>query len=267
MSKRFDGRYVFVGGLHRSGTSLLTRLIAQHPNVAAIEASPAPENEGCYLQGAIPHTARHGRPGHFATDPEQHLVEGCRFDSRDTALRIEDDWDRWFPPGGAWRVEKSPVNLCRTRLYQQLFPMSQFILILRHPSIVAAAHAKWVDAPHEDLIGYALAGYERAVSDTAYLHAAMIIRYEDMVRSPASLFAAIDTFLGLEVHERAFDLRDGNAEYPGIPPVTDDVERRMKQFGYHGAAEVGAFTPIVHHPLREIREATGSCFAKGSNPW
>ena len=69
-------RHIFVAGLHRSGTSLIARLLAEHPDIAAITDAPVPESEGCYLQGAIPHAARHGVPGHFATDPEQHLVEG-----------------------------------------------------------------------------------------------------------------------------------------------------------------------------------------------
>lgn len=116
-------RYLFVGGLHRSGTSLLTRLIASHGSVASIQNAPVPEDEGCYLQGAIPHTAQHGRPMHFATDPEHHFIEGHRLDRLETRLRLEHDWDRWFDPDRPWRLEKSPVNLTRTRLYQQLFPL------------------------------------------------------------------------------------------------------------------------------------------------
>jgi hypothetical protein len=62
-------RYVFVGGLHRSGTSLVAQLIGDLPGISAINATPVPENEGVYLQGAIPHTARHGMQMLFATDP------------------------------------------------------------------------------------------------------------------------------------------------------------------------------------------------------
>ena len=76
-------RYVFAGGLHRSGTSLAARLMGALPGVAAIEGAPVPENEGVYLQGAIPHTARHGQPMQFATDPDQHLIEGCAWDRLD----------------------------------------------------------------------------------------------------------------------------------------------------------------------------------------
>ncbi len=134
-------RYVFVGGLHRSGTSLVARLIAGLPGVGAITDAPVPENEGVYLQGAIAHTALHGAPMRFATDPAQHHTEGSRHDTLETRLRIEADWAPHFGPGH-WRVEKSPVNLTRMRLYQQLFPLSQFVVVMRHPEAVAAATAK-----------------------------------------------------------------------------------------------------------------------------
>ena len=256
MSERFAGRYLFVAGLHRSGTSLLTRLIAQHPEIAAITQSPAPENEGCYLQGAVPHTALHGRPGHYATDPEQHLVEGCAYDTLETARRLEADWARWFDPGGTWRVEKSPVNLVRTRLYQQLFPTAQFVFILRHPASLAAAHAKWVERSHHALVDYVLAGYERALADLPYLHAALVLRYEDLVAAPERALAAIDSFLDLAPHPRTFDLRDGNMDYAESPELTDLRKDRAAAFGYGDAREILPMPVAIRHPFREVRERT-----------
>ncbi len=136
-------RYVFVAGLHRSGTSLVSRLLGGHPDVATIAGSGAPEEEGAYLQGAIPHTARSGIPGEFAFDPAQHLTEGGAYDTLEVRRRIRLDWAPWFDPARPWRLEKSPVNLLRTRLYQQLFPMAHFVLVVRHPLAVTRATAKW----------------------------------------------------------------------------------------------------------------------------
>ena len=98
-------RYLFVAGLHRTGTSLLARMIAAHSQISAIENAPVPEDEGAYLQGAIPHTALSGRPGHYATDPAQHFVEG---DPR---------WQVWLKQGGgsaaATGAAHSPLHDCR----------------------------------------------------------------------------------------------------------------------------------------------------------
>lgn len=251
---RFAGRYAFVGGLHRTGTSLLANMIATHPQVRAITGAPVPENEGCYLQGAIAHTALHGVPGHYATDLAQHLVEGCRYDTLETRRRIEADWSRWFEPGGDWRVEKSPVNLTRMRLYQQLFPCSQFIVILRHPAIMAAALAKWVDTDPARLIDYALDAYDIVAEDLRYLHGAMVVRYEDLVAGKA--FAAVLAFLGLEDgHAAAAVLRNGNADYPEPPRMSATQAARAARYGYAPDGAIESFVPIIRHPLRTIRES------------
>lgn len=256
----YPGRYVFVAGLHRTGTSLLARLLAEHADIATIENAPVPENEGCYLQGAIPHTALHGRPGHFATDSAQHLIEGCAFDTLETKQRIESDWGRWFGEGSTWRVEKSPVNLTRMRLYQQLFPTCQFIIILRHPAVMAAALGKWVSEDEQELIDYGLNAYDTVAQDLPYLHSALVIRYEDLVRKP--LLPALFAFLGLEQGApTATKLRNGNADYARLPSLSDGQIERASRWGYGPDGAVLPFDPIVRHPLRAVREATTRALA------
>lgn len=258
--KPFHGSYVFVAGLHRTGTSLIARLMARSPQIASITGSPAPENEGCYLQGAIPHTAMHGIPGRFAVDPEHHLVEGCRYDSMAVRDRIEADWKPWFAPAGAlWRLEKSPVNLTRMRLYQQLFPLAQFVVVVRHPSAMAAALAKWVDTPPSELIDYALGSYERMGEDLNYLHAAMVVRYEDLVARPVPTLNGIFAFLDTPsppLDDVVGKVRDGNADYPDAKSLSAEQQKRAERWGYRDRIQVEPFAPVVRHQLRAIRENT-----------
>lgn len=257
-------RYVFVGGLHRSGTSLVARLLAQHPQVAAIAGAPVPENEGVYLQGAIPHTAQHGRPLHFATDPAQHLVEGCSYDTLDTRLRLEADWAPWFDPARPWRVEKSPVNLTRSRLYQQLFPLAQFVMVLRHPQAVAAAMAKWSDSPASQIIEHWLRAHERLADDLPYLHAVMVLRYEDVVLDPEATMQALYAFLQLAPpdpvadHEPLEKIRNGNADYARLEPLTRQQSDRLGCWRYKDDLIVDPGGSSVRHPLRSIRDLTES---------
>ncbi|GAB5349883.1 sulfotransferase family protein [Alteriqipengyuania sp. 357] len=257
----YPGRYVFVAGLHRTGTSLLARLLGDHSRIAAIENAPVPENEGCYLQGAIPHTALHGRPGHFATDPAQHLIEGCAFDTLETKQRIESDWARWFGAGSPRRVEKSPVNLTRMRLYQQLFPTCQFVIILRHPAAMAAALRKWMADDASELIDYGLDAYDIVAQDLLYLHSALVIRYEDLVAR--DLRPALFGFLGLDPGvPTAVALRDGNTDYDDLPRMRQGQINRASQWGYGADGAALPFEPIVRHPLRAIREATIGALAQ-----
>lgn len=251
----FSGRYLFVGGLHRTGTSILARLLAAHPSIAGIENAPVPENEGCYLQGGIPHTAMHGRPGHYATDPAQHLIEGCAFDTLETKQRMEADWSGWFTGPSQWRIEKSPVNLTRMRLYQQIFPTCQFIVILRHPAVMAAALAKWVDKDPAQLIDYGLDAYDIVARDLCHLHAVAVIRYENLVNG--ALLPGLFAFLDLPVRSSpAIELRDGNSHYDCLPAMSTEQVARAREWGYGVNGEVLPIEPIVRHPLRSIRETT-----------
>lgn len=250
-------RYVFVGGLHRSGTSLLARLIGAHPEVAAITGAPVPESEGCYLQGGIPHTAMHGRPMHFATDPAQHLIEGHPLDRLETRQRIEADWAPWFQPDRPWRVEKSPVNLTRMRLYQQLFPLSQFVVIMRHPEAVADAVGKWVSDPAPQLIDHWIAAHAQLAADLAWLHAVMVLRYEDLVADPDATLARVFAFLSLPPIPTAEPLRDGNAG-PGRARLDRRQADAAAHWGY--GPDLGRW-PValpLSHPLRAVREAASS---------
>ena len=248
-------RFVFVAGLHRTGTTLLTRIVGAHAQVSSIENAPVPENEGCYLQGAIPHTALHGRPGHYATAPQEHHTEASPYNSLETRARMLEDWSPWFDAEKPWWLEKSPVNLTRMRLYQQLFPTAQFVVILRHPQVMAAALAKWVDTAPQDLVRYALDAYDRMAEDLAFLHSALVLRYEDLVGNATAVRRGVFAFLSLSDQDSELGIIDGNRNYDAPEAVDADLAARMERWGYRAGGQCAMFAPICQHPLRDIREA------------
>ena len=260
-------RYLFVGGLHRSGTSLVARMAARVPGAAGIVGAPVPENEGVYLQGAIPHDALAGAPMRFATDPAQHLTEAHPLNRLETRTRLATDWDPWFPADAAWRVEKSPVNLTRMRLLQQLFPLAQFVVVIRHPEAVAAAVAKWVDDPASARIDHWLDAHDIVLTDIARLHAVLVLRYEDVVARPDAVSAALAAFLDRDADRTRTDevIRDGNRDYPDAPVMTAAQAARAADWGYAEARGVGEWAPILRHPLRSIREATAAALGGQSS--
>ena len=253
-----QNRFVFVAGLHRTGTTLLARMIGSHSQVAAISDSPAPENEGCYLQGAIPHTALHGRPGHYATAPEEHYTETSAYNTLETKERLLADWRTWFAHDKPWWIEKSPVNLTRMRLYQQLFPTSQFIVILRHPQVMAAALAKWVDTDPQELVRYALDAYDLMADDLAYLHSALLIRYEDLVADADGVRRSLFAFLSLADQPNGLEIMDGNRRYRVPDDLAEKLAVRMQKWGYRAGGQCDPFEPICRHPLRNVREAVAN---------
>lgn len=187
---------------------MIAQAIAKHPDVGAITGAPVPENEGVYLQGAIPHLATSGRPGRFADEPDMHLVEGGPYDRLDVRRRLDADWSRWFPEGVRWRVEKSPVNLLRARLYQQLFPTAQFLFVVRHPVAVAQATLKWTDQDVPDLIRHWATAHGLLAGDLPLLHCYLIVRYEDFCNNPGVELSRVWTFLDVPPHSVQVRLED-----------------------------------------------------------
>lgn len=258
-------RYIFVGGLHRSGTSLIARAIAAHPQVEAIDDSPAPEDEGVYLQGAIPHTARDGRPGAFAHDPAQHLTEASRFNTVDTMRYIGAQWDEWYPRALPWRVEKSPVNLLRARLYQQLFPSSVFVFVVRHPVAVSMATRKWSDRTPAELMAHWGAAHDLLQQDLAFLHRWVIVRYEDFVGDPDAQLRRVAAAAELpDFGTFADETTDRNAAYMAeadslVPALS--LPACAAAFGYSGGPDRIAPMPapagrhVYHSITRRIATA------------
>ena len=244
-----------MAGLHRTGTSLLTQIVGAHPDISAIKGSTAPENEGCYLQGAIPHTACHGVPGAYAIDPAQHHTERSPFNTLETRDRMLADWRPWFAPDARWWLEKSPVNLTRMRLYQQLFPMAQFIVILRHPQIMARALAKWSDRTEAELVNYALKAYDLALADAAFLHAVLFLRYEDLVAEPDRVRRKLFAFLSVSDADPNIEIRDGNAEYSEVGECDSNSAQRWAEWGYAPSGRTEPCAMPLSHPLRHVRDA------------
>jgi len=249
-------RYIFVGGLHRSGTSLVARAIAAHPQVGSIAGSPAPEDEGVYLQGAIPHTARDGRPGAFAHDPAQHLTEASRFNTLGTLRHIEAQWDAWYPRALPWRVEKSPVNLLRGRLYQQMFPSSVCVFVVRHPVAVGMATSKWSDGSQADLLAHWQAAHALLLGDLAYLHRWVVVRYEDFVRDPDAQLRRIAALAELpDFAPFAEAVTNRNAAYLAEAPALT-LPPAAAAFGYSdgpaGAGDAPMPAPAGRHVYHGI---------------
>jgi len=205
---------VFVGGVHRSGTTLVAGALAQHPDASGLTDTGVSEDEGQHLQDVYATGEVHGGPGHFALDAGAHLTEADA--APDHAHRLRAAWDPYWDTTRSVLVEKSPPNLVRFRYLQAVFPDARFVAVVRHPVPVALATFKMA-APgtsvHTVLRNWVVA-HETFKGDELHLDRVRIVRYEDLVAQPSAVLAGLQEFLGLAPHTPALDLRpETDAQY------------------------------------------------------
>jgi len=197
-------KFIFLCGLHRSGTSPLFRLLREHPDISGFANTGVPEDEGQHLQTVFPPALAFGGPGRFGFAREAHLTEMSALITPDNREKLFREWARYWDLGRCWLLEKSPPNLIRTRFLQAMFPNSYFIIITRHPVAVALATRKWADLSLSTLIEHWLQCHDLFERDRQHLRNALTLRYEDLIQDTQSCLSRIYQLLGLA-------LRDGQA--------------------------------------------------------
>lgn len=201
-----SARLVFIGGLHRSGTTPFARILGEHPDVSSLEQTGVIEDEGQHLQSVYPPGSANGGSGHFARRARAHLTESSHLVSSENANRILASWTPYWDLNRHWLVEKSPPNLLMGRFLQALYPSAQFIMVIRHPITVALSTRKWTHAISRNpskfaslsrLVGHWLIAHQIFQEDLPHLRNIQVVRYEELVRHPEETLQGVSEFLGL----------------------------------------------------------------------
>lgn len=258
-STGFDHDIVFVGGLHRSGTSLIADMISRSPGASRLEGTGVPEDEGQHLQRVFPRAVLHGGAGRFAFSAVMRLDESSPLCTPESAQSLLDSWRPYWDLESRVLVEKSPPNLLKGPFLQGLFPRSAFVMVMRHPIAVAEATRKWArTASNTDLIRHWVTAYEIMAEDLPKLRRAVVVRYEDLVEHPDRELARILRLVGLPAAPVAEAVHGQiNQKYYGAwlsggalsrwdrDRAARRLGRRVERFGY------GLSEPYVRGPLPE----------------
>jgi hypothetical protein len=244
-----DGhRLVFLAGLHRSGTTLLARLLAAHPEISGFSGTGVPADEGQHLQTVYPAASVYGGPGRFGFAPESHLIEASPLVSEQSARTLFEQWSPHWDLARPILLEKSPPNLLKTRFLQALFPGSAFVVIVRHPIPVSVPTAKWRGTRrYGPLLEHWLRSHALFEADRERLGRVHVLSYEQLVGDPEGVLRGIFEFLEVEPIPPSEPVEAGaNEKYfrqwqelkrdPRMRAYLDLVslryERRVRHFGY-----------------------------------
>jgi hypothetical protein len=211
-----DKPHMFIAGLHKSGTSLLHDILRSHPAISGFSNTGVPEDEGQHLQSVFRPAKAFGGPGRFGFNPESYMDEKHPLATRANADRLRDEWGRHWDRSKDVLLEKSPPNLVRTRFLQSLFPASSFVVVLRHPIVIALATQKWSRTSIPDLLEHSLTCFERFFDDWPRLNRVFVLRYEDLVQDPRGQIESLVGWAGLEMHEFNIAVRNDNEKYLSI---------------------------------------------------
>ncbi len=203
----------FICGLHRSGTSLLHELMADHPQISGFANTGVPEDEGLYLQQVYPKSRNLNEIGKFAFMPESVMNEKSRLITDDNRRKLFEQWSKHWDLKKKMLIEKSFPNVIRSRFLQGMFPQARFIFLVRHPVAVALATQKTVALGVPELVDHWQHAHRIALSDMDKLKHSLVVRYEDLIARPEIIMQGIYEFLELE-------------KAPLKPVINDEINRQ-----------------------------------------
>ena len=204
---------LFIGGLHRSGTSLVHDLIREHPQVSGFTDTGVPKDEGQHLQSLMRSAHDYGGPGRFAFNPDSHLTEATPVSATDRDLLVR-SWSSHWDLQSPVLVEKSPPNLIRSRFLTRLFPNARLLFVVRHPIPVSLATLKWSKTTPLELLLHWHVAHKTLLLDLVHVHdRAMVIRYEDLVSNQGRQLGRIWDWLSMEPCATASPVSDRNENY------------------------------------------------------
>lgn len=200
-------KFVFVGGIHRSGTTPLARLLGSHPQISGLSNTGAIEDEGIYLQRVYPQLRELGGMGRFAHHREGHVTEDSPLATAEAGHSMFQSWAPYWDLSKPILVEKTPSNLVMGRFLQAVFPGSSLVVVVRHPVVVSLALDKWdplvvsrngrrrVGLPSQ--VGHWVKAHQILLADAPKLQRLHVLRYEELVADPTTVLAELQQFLGL----------------------------------------------------------------------
>lgn len=192
--------FVFIGGLHRSGTTMLADCLGMHPEVSAFHNTINKHNmdEGQHLQTVYLPDDKLGGPGRYAFRRAGRLTESSDLVTESNREKLFKEWSKYWDLSKSILLEKTPSTITRSRFLHAMFPDSKFIIISRHPVAATCATMKWKRIPIFLVMLHWFYCYGIMQRDKVFLRKCMFITYEDFCKNPRTELENIFSFMELE---------------------------------------------------------------------
>ncbi len=211
-------RWIFVLGCYNSGTSLLSRILASHPQVSGMP------DEGIYFTDALPFPEQFGWPRMWVRCfDDVHLDPSST--PPETVSRIKKQWSLAYPRGATNLVEKSVSNVPRIAFLEAHFQPAFFVAIIRNGYAVSegirrrAQPGRFGNPLYGDSYPLELCAEQWRATDEVItrerhgLARFLQIRYEELTERPGSVLSRVTDFLELpplpeSVLDRTWSIKD-----------------------------------------------------------
>jgi len=235
-----EKKFIFIGGLHRSGTTPLQRILGQSPIISKMENTGHNEDEGQHCQSVYETAKKVGGPGKFANVESYHYTNNSKLLNEANNFKIINEWAKYWNLSKPILLEKSPPNLIHTLYLQSIFPRSYFIIIIRHPYVCCSATTKrgWSSEKSIDVhIQHWIKAHQIFFEDKPLIKKCFVIRYEEVIND-LKLNEKLSVFLDekLEALQINFEnFKNTDADYFKQMPdasLVNKYEQSINAFGY-----------------------------------
>ena len=204
-----EKKFIFISGLHRSGTSLLYKILKEQDAISGLSKTNELEDEGQHVQTVYKPAYEFGGVGKFGFDINARLNENSKLINEINRKKLFNEWSRFWDLEKTILLEKSPPNIIRTRFLQKMFPNSYFINITRHPIATSIASKKWSKTSLDELISHWIKCHEIFNEDKKMIRNIINIKYEDLINNNEEILAQLSKFLKLNIKIPKIEIRKG----------------------------------------------------------
>ena len=259
------GNPIFVGGVPRSGTTLLRVILDSHPNIY------------CGTELRVVHALANLWSAANEPPSARTLKDFYGVD-REATRKIFADLitsflePAWLTSGKPRVAEKTPSNLLAFKALRQLFPESPLIHVIRDGRDVVASRLERDRAVPTPGMGAAELAASRAqewveamrlrgeiLSDSQLASAYLEIRYESLVQMPQPTLEPVFAFVGEQFDARVLAFHEVERNVAGTEEWSADAVRRSIFTSSIGrwrtalsACELGAVMGVAAKPLEEL---------------